>query len=159
MISREALQHPFELGIWPEGEVLEEEADLGYLDISVESGWEAYGCRSRGVVCFVSMRRIVQSHWDFPIGHWPKDRKLKEIGRVQRVQMIEAIPTFTVVFLHLRAGLPDGKDAAADRGDQAGIHGSPPASVFEVALCLRTETSLKENPRLTPTTSFQRWES
>jgi SAM-dependent methyltransferase len=33
-----------------------------------------------------------------PIGHWPKDKKLKEIGRVQRVQMIQAIPTFTIAF-------------------------------------------------------------
>ena len=44
---------------------------------------------------FVDVREDVRK---VPIGHWPKDRKLKEIGRVQRVQMIEAIPTFTVAF-------------------------------------------------------------
>ncbi|KAK5940345.1 hypothetical protein PMZ80_007765 [Knufia obscura] len=33
-----------------------------------------------------------------PIGGWPKGKRLKGIGKVQRIQMIEAIPTFSIAF-------------------------------------------------------------
>jgi len=36
------LQQPFEFGIVPEGEAIEEEADLEYLETPLESGWQKY---------------------------------------------------------------------------------------------------------------------
>lgn len=33
-----------------------------------------------------------------PIGSWPKDPRLKAIGRIERVQVMEAIPTFTIAY-------------------------------------------------------------
>jgi hypothetical protein len=33
-----------------------------------------------------------------PIGHWAKDRKMKEIGRLMRVQMIQSIPSFMIAY-------------------------------------------------------------
>lgn len=33
-----------------------------------------------------------------PIGSWPRDPKLKAIGKVERVQVMEAIPTFTIAY-------------------------------------------------------------
>lgn len=41
---------------------------------------------------------VTEDMYKIPIGPWPKDKKLKEIGRVQRVQMIEAIPTFSLAY-------------------------------------------------------------
>ncbi|KAL9640046.1 MAG: hypothetical protein Q9164_000531 [Protoblastenia rupestris] len=41
--GRDLLQQPFEFGLVPEGETLEQEVDLDYLEPSVEKGWEAYG--------------------------------------------------------------------------------------------------------------------
>lgn len=36
------LQQPFEFGIVSEGDTIEEEADLEYLEIPLESGWQKY---------------------------------------------------------------------------------------------------------------------
>lgn len=41
---------------------------------------------------------VEEQVYKIPIGSWPKDKKLKEIGRVQWVQMIEAIPTFSIAY-------------------------------------------------------------
>lgn len=44
---------------------------------------------------FVDVHEIVHK---IPIGPWPKDKKLKEIGKIFRIQMIEAIPTFSIAY-------------------------------------------------------------
>jgi hypothetical protein len=31
-----------------------------------------------------------------PIGHWPKDKRLKELGLYQREQMVECVEAFTL---------------------------------------------------------------
>lgn len=44
---------------------------------------------------FVDVNEVV---YKIPIGPWPKDKKLKEIGKIFRIQMIEAIPTFSIAY-------------------------------------------------------------
>jgi len=41
---------------------------------------------------------VEQDVHKIPIGSWPKNKKLKEIGRIQRVQMIQAVPTFSIAY-------------------------------------------------------------
>ena len=41
---------------------------------------------------------VAEDVFKIPIGPWPKDKRLKEIGRVFRVQMIEAVPTFSIAY-------------------------------------------------------------
>lgn len=41
---------------------------------------------------------VSEDVYKIPIGSWPKNKALKELGRVQRVQMIEAVPTFSLAY-------------------------------------------------------------
>lgn len=51
---------------------------------------------------FVDVKEVVHK---IPIGTWPKDKRLKDIGKIFRVLMIEAIPTFSIAYYTRVLGL------------------------------------------------------
>jgi hypothetical protein len=69
---------------------------------------------------------------------------IMRMKQTQRVQMIQAIPTFPIAFYTCVLDYSMEKTPAADRGGAARIHGSQLASLSEVALCVWTETTSLE---------------
>ena len=49
-------------------------------------------------VCLQHLANFKADMFQIPIGPWAKDPKLKEIGRLMRVQMIQSVPSFMLAY-------------------------------------------------------------